>query len=313
MSPSFALESNHYAAITKAIRLAYGRKRREAGLKLEGDELVASGGDPAPAVTMEDVVAEMASLTSLEEFETYGDTIAELVQKLAPFYGDGIYAKYFNSTADAQKDRSKLFYIYDLDALDSDPVLQSLMTMAVVEEIRQTIKLHRDAGRQGLVVLEELQMLGRGSSVGKQFVLDAAETFRKLGVWLVSLTPRPQTYFETEVGQAMWGVADNFVFLQMSSDNVDYVAKHSTLLDEAGVECVKSLRTVRGSHADVFFSNKKRTRMGVFRFFQTPHDRWLAPGNAKAFLEARRALKRAGDDRWLALSDLVERHPNGVM
>jgi len=185
--------------------------------------------------------------------------------------------------------------------------------MAVVEEIRQTIKLHRDAGRQGLVVLEELQMLGRGSSVGKQFVLDAAETFRKLGVWLVSLTPRPQTYFETEVGQAMWGVADNFVFLQMSSDNVDYVAKHSTLLDEAGVECVKSLRTVRGSHADVFFSNKKRARMGVFRFFQTPHDRWLAPGNAKASLEAKRALKRAGNDRWLALADLVERHPNGIM
>ena len=262
---------------------------------------------------MEDVVGEMATLTSLEEFETYADTIADLVQKLSPFFGDGIYAKYFNSTAGADRDRSKLFYIYDLDSLDSDPILQSLMTMAVVEEIRQTIKLHRDQGRQGLVVLEELQMLGRGSSVGKQFVLDAAETFRKLGVWLISLTPRPQTYFETEVGQAMWGVADNFVFLQMSSDNVDYVASHSTLLDEAGVEGVKSLRTVRGSHADVFYTNKKRTRMGAFRFFQTPHDRWLAPGNAKAFLEARRALKRAGDDKWRALEDLVERHPNGVM
>ena len=55
------------------------------------------------------------------------------------------------------------------------------------------------------------------------------------------------------------------------------------------------------------------TRVGVFRFFQTPHDRWLAPGNAKASLEAKRALKRAGNDRWLALADLVERYPHGVM
>ena len=184
--------------------------------------------------------------------------------------------------------------------------------MSVVEEIRQIIKLHRDHGRQGFVVLEELQMLGRGNSVGKQFVLDAAETFRKLGVWLISLTPRPQNYFETDVGQAMWGVADNFVFLQMSGDNVDYVARHSTLLDEAGIEVVKSMRTVRGEHADVYYTNKKRTKQGAFRFFQTPYDRWLAPTNAKAALEARRTLKRHGDDKWKALEELVSKYPEGV-
>jgi type IV secretory pathway VirB4 component len=314
LSPSFLVESDHYAVITKAIRVAHARKCREAGLKLVSDNLVSTDDTESPTLTMEDVIAEMAALSGTEEFEKFGQVIEDLVQKLSPFYGDGIYARYFNSQGTRTKAKSKFFYIYDLDALDSDPVLQNLMTMAVVEEIRQTIKLHRDAGRQGFVILEELQMLGRGgNSVGKQFVLDAAETFRKLGVWLISLTPRPANYFETEVGQAMWGVADNFIFLQMSSDNVDYVSAHSSLLDEAGIEIVKSLRTVRGSHADVFYTNKKRTSQGAFRFFQTPHDCWLAPTNAKAALEARQALKRHGDNKWLALEELVERFPEGIV
>ena len=313
VSPSYTMESDQYGAITKSVRLAYLRKCREAGLTLKDGELVRDGRKEEVVLTMEDVIAEMATLPSLEEFEKAAEMVDALIQKLAPFYGDGIYARYFNATGSGSRERSKLFCIYDLDALDGDPVLQSLMTMSVVEEIRQTINQHREEGRCGLVVLEELQMLGRGSSVGKQFVLDAAETFRKLGVWLISLTPRPQNYFETEVGQAMWGVADNFVFLQMSSDNVDYVAKKSTLLDEAGVEIVKSLKTIRGSHADVFYTNKKRSKLGTFRFFQTAHDRWLAPTNAKSALEAKRALKRHGDDKWLALDELVEKYPDGVM
>jgi len=313
VSPSYVMESDQYGAITKSIRLAHARKCREAGLALKDGELIRNGSKEELVLTMEDVIAEMATLTSLEEYEKSSEMVDALIQKLAPFYGDGIYARYFNSAGSGSRERSKLFYIYDLDALDGDPVLQSLMTMSVVEEIRQTINQHRDEGRCGLVVLEELQMLGRGSSIGKQFVLDAAETFRKLGVWLISLTPRPQNYFETEVGQAMWGVADNFLFLQMSSDNVDYVAKKSSLLDEAGVEIVKSLKTIRGSHADVFYTNKKRTKLGAFRFFQTAHDRWLAPTNAKSALEAKRALKRHGDDKWQALDELVEKYPDGVM
>jgi hypothetical protein len=186
------------------------------------------------------------------------------------------------------------------------------MTMAVIEEIRQTIKQHRGSGRQGLVVLEELQMLGRSNSVGRQFVVDAAETFRKLGVWLISLTPRPQNYFETEVGKAMWAVADNYLFLQMSSDNVDYVASHSSLLTSAGIEIVKSLRTVKGAYADVFFVNKKRTRQGAFRFFQTPYDRWLAPTNSVAAAAANAAKAKYPEDRWLALEELVREHPHGL-
>ena len=311
MSPSFELESDHIAVLTKAVRLAHERKVRETSLNFDGQDLVQAETTEESVLTMNDVVAEMAGLAALESFEKFQPVIDALVQKLTPFYGDGIYARYFNATPPTPG-KTKLFYIYDLDALDSDPVLQSLMTMAVIEEIRQTIKQHRGQGRQGLVVLEEMQMLGRGNSVGGQFVVDAAETFRKLGVWLISLTPRPQNYFETEVGKAMWGVADNYLFLQMSADNVDYVAKHSSVLDAAGAEIVKSLRTVRGSHADVYYINKKRTRQGAFRFFQTPYDRWLAPTNAAAVRAVEAARAKYPSDRWKALEELVKEHPLGL-
>ena len=107
-------------------------------------------------------------------------------------------------------------------------------------------------------------------------------------------------------------MADNFIFLQMSADNVDYVATRSALLDEAGIEIVKSLRTVRGSYADVFYTNKSRSKLGAFRFFQTPHDRWLAPTNAKAALMAEEVLRQHPGDPSGALEELVERYPGGL-
>jgi hypothetical protein len=110
----------------------------------------------------------------------------------------------------------------------------------------------------------------------------------------------------------MWSVADNFLFLQMSGDNVDYLTKNSTLLDEASREIIKSLRTKRGHYAEVFYMNKKKTKQGAFRYFQTPLDRWLAPTNAKDAREAARALKQYKNHKWQALEYLSATYPMGV-
>ena len=307
-SPSFAVESEHLSALTKALRLAHGKKVGRAGLSYVDGELRS---DQAVAgevyVAMDDVVAELAALTGLPGSERFESTVEALIPKLSPFYGDGIYARFFCGSAGRKaKPKSRLFFIYDLDALDSDPTLQALMTMAVVEEIRQTIKLPEHQGRGGFIVLEELGMIGRHNPYASQFIKDAAETFRKLGYWLIALTPRPQNYFETEAGKAMWGAADNFIFMQMSEDNVRYLAEHSSLLDEAGLGIVRSLRTVRGRHADVFYTNKAKSRQGAFRFIQTPLGRWLAPTNATDAGIAAKALRRHGSDKWQALVELAE-------
>lgn len=311
-SPNFEMDSTYTGAISKALKLAYSKKMREAGLIYEEGVLIKQNIETEVTISMDDFIAELSGLPGDSQIETFAHQIEELLSKFTPFHGDGIYAAYFLGKTRAMTSKAKTFYIYDLDSLDSDPILQTLMTMAVVEEVRRVIKLPENRNRGGFIVFEELGMLGRDNPTASRFILDAAETFRKLGFWLIGLTPRPQNYFELDAGKAMWGVADNFLFLQMSADNVDYLARNSTLLDEASREIIKSLRTKRGKYADIFYMNKKKTRQGAFRYFQTPLDRWLAPTNSKDAFEAAEALNQFKDQKWQALEYLAERFPQGV-
>ena len=313
-SPEFDLESEQVSAITKALKLAYQKKSDQAGLSYIEGNLLNQDTDEEVELTMNDLIAELGRLPSLEEFSNLEQQIEILIGKLKPFYGDGQYAKYFgsNNTKNNRKNVKNLFYIYDLDALDSDPILQTLMTLSIFEEIRRIISLPENKERGGFIVIEEIGMLGRNNPTASKQIVDIAETFRKLGYWLIGLTPRPQNYFELEAGKAMWGVADNFIFLKMSGDNVEYLTQKSSILDSATKEIIKSLQTIKGKYAEVFYSNKNKTMQGAFRYFQTPYDRWLAPTNAKEAKEAIKALKKFKADKWQALEYLASKFPKGV-
>lgn len=80
---------------------------------------------------------------------------------------------------------------------------------------------------------------------------------------------RPQNYFDLEVGKAFWSVANNYIFLQMNADNVDYIPEKSSLLDGATEDIVRSLRTIKGKYAEVFYTDKNKMRQGEFRYFQS--------------------------------------------
>ncbi len=313
-SSSFAIEGDHTSMLGSAINMAYKKATAAIGLTYVDGELVKNpSAEEDITLSMDDVVAELSRLSSIPEWEKSEEKIQLFIQQLRPFFGEGHYARFFRAKKTLRSEKkSSLFYIYDLDALDSETTLQALMTMAVVEEIRQTIKLSENQNRGGFIVIEELGMIGGDNPWAARFIKDAAETFRKLGYFLIGLTPRPQNFFEMEAGRAMWGVADNFIFLQMSPDNVKYLKDKSDLIDEASSEIIKSLRTVRGEFADVFYVNKKKTSSGAFKFFQTPFDRWLAPTNAKSLHEAKAVLEKFPDEKWKALSYLAEKYPKGI-
>lgn len=306
-SPSFVAESEHQVAVTEAIKGAYLKKREQNRLTFEDGAFVESESNQNVCIGMSDVVAALGLLTGKVSSHE-ASLIRELAVKLKPFYGDGIYAQFFKEGAEETRREDCLFYVYDLDALDGDPVLQALMTMAVTEEIRNILSLPQNQGRSGFLVMEEFAMLGRNNPAFKDFAIDFAETMRKRGCWLITLTPRPQNYFDLEVGQAFWGVADNFIFLQMSPDNVDYITTKSSLFDEANTEIIRSLRTKRGKYADVFYMDKGKSRQGAFRFRQTKYDRWMSPTNAKDASRALAALERF-PNRWDALEYLASQHP----
>ncbi len=310
-SPNFTVESEHISAITTALKYAYlSRLDKEGMVYLDGD-FVELGDKGEIEISMEDFVEQLATLTSLPEFEKLGNQIEEILHKLKPFYGDGIYAKYFANNTQRKRKKTK-FYVYDLDALNGDETLLALMTMSVIEEIRQTIKASSSEACGGYIVIEELGMLGRNNPQAAAFVIEAAETFRKLGHWLVSLTPDPRNYVDLEVGQAMVAAADNFIFLSMKSTNIKYFLEKTDILDKTSAQIVESLETVYGSHADVFFINKDKTQKGAFRLIQAPFRRWLCPSNLEENTFAKKAVEKFDGDGKKALEYLTENYPEGV-
>ena len=309
-SPKFNLESEHVTSISKALKHAYIKKNKESGVSYIDGELVNLESEQEVEVTMDDFIAALASLTSDPEFEKMKDQIDQLLVKLKPFYGDGNYAKYFRSSSNQKRDKTTTFFIYDLDAL-TDEKLQVLMTMSVIEEIRSMITRPENQERGGFIVIEELGMLGRDNPVAKKFIVDAAETFRKLGFWLIGLTPRPQNYFELEAGKAMWAVADNYIFLRMNPDNVDYLEKNSKLIDEANSQIIKSLTVKKGKFTEIFYANKDKSKQGAFRYYQTPYDRWLAPTNNEDLVVLEKATQRFKGNAWQALLYVVLKDKHG--
>ncbi|NRA47131.1 MAG: hypothetical protein HRU09_19450 [Oligoflexales bacterium] len=303
-SPSFPVESEHQTLISKALKLAYLKKLDQHGLDYVEGEFIKQKDNTPVTIDMNDFIVELGTLVQGKN-ESDRSVIEALISKLKPFYGDGTYAAFFTKGKASSLASETLFYVYDLDALDGDPTLQTLMTMAVIEEIRCILSLPQHAGRTGFLVMEEFAMLGRNNPAFRDFAIDFAETMRKRGCWLITLTPRPQNYFDLEVGKAFWGVADNFVFLQMSSDNVDYIAKKSSLLNEATTEIIRSLRTKKGKYADIFYMNKSKSIEGSFRYRQTSYDRWMCPTNAKDTTKVIDAFE-SNPDKWHALKYLAE-------
>lgn len=311
-STNFKLESEHQTCLSQAMTLAFDSKARAAGVQYVDGDLVESKSATEPLVTLDDIMAQLGSLTAIAEFEKYGQAIDDLSRKLRPFYADGIYAPFFRQTTPTSKSKPVDLYVYDLDGLSGDPILQTLATMSVVDEVRRKIKTDGARERGGFVVIEELGMLGRNNPVAKDFVVDAAETFRKLGFFLIGLTPDPANYFKTEAGQAMWAVADHYLFLAMKDDNVKFLQEKSELLNEASAQIVKSLRTIRGRYAECFYIHKSKEFSGAFRSIPSAHELWLMPTHRPDALEAQKTLAKFPDFPEKALEDLVRRFPNGT-
>jgi type IV secretory pathway VirB4 component len=306
----FKIKPEVHEAITRAFKLAHQKKQKLKNVVLlEGQLMESNTGEPAQ-INLEDFIIELSSLCAEKDYEKLKDEVDLVCQKLRPFYGDGVYAHFFKSQQKTSNPKTGLF-VYDLDALDGDPVLRSLMSIAILEEIKRIKKLPENKNTPVVLVVEEMGRLGQIKEIA-DMLIDFAETGRKLGMWLIAISPRAKHFFEGEVGKAMWSVADNYLFLQMSSDNVNYLAENSAMIDEAGKQIIASLRLHKGSHAEVFYMNKKKTRQGAFCYHQTPLERWLAPTNVKDMAMALEVLKKFPGKPREAIAYLAKNYPNGV-
>lgn len=272
-STSFEMESHHMSIVSRALKEAYLRRARERGVAYKDGELIEADTENEVSVSMDDVIASMSGLSAEGEFETLKVQIEDLITRLMPFYGDGVYAAFFRGQVPSKNKARKLLYAYDLEALDSDQNVKVLMSMCVIQEIMTTMAKPENLERGGVLYIEELGCLGRDNPIVGDFVIEAAERMRKMGFFLIGVAPNPRVFFETEAGKAVWGGADNFFFLKMSPDNVRYLQEHSSLLSSASLEILNTLETKPNEYAEVFYTNKTSTHQGAFRYIQSNLDR----------------------------------------
>lgn len=273
-STSFEMESHHLSIVSRALKEAYLRRAREKGIIYRDGDLLQADTESEMSVSMDDVIASMSALTSDAEFETLKDQIDDLITRLMPFYGDGIYAPYFRGQVSKKKKASsKLLYAYDLEALDSDQTLKVLMSMCVIQEITSIMARPESLKRGGALLFEELGCLGRDNPIVGDLAKEAAERMRKMGFFIIGVAPNPRVYFETEAGKAVWGAADHFFFLKMSPDNVRYLKETSSLLGAASLEILNTLETRENEYAEVFYTDKNGSHQGAFRYVQSQMDR----------------------------------------
>ena len=91
----------------------------------------------------------------------------------------------------------------------------------------------------------------------------------------------------------------------MKPDSVKYIRENSEILNDVNEQIVNSVKTVKGKHADVFFTNKDNSKSGAFRFLRTSLDRWLIP-NLEDEKKLNFVLERNNFDGAKTLKDLLE-------
>ena len=277
-SPNFTIESEHKTAISKAIRQAYLKKHDRSGLMYLEGKLQKVETDIEVQLLMEDIISELGSLSEKESL-AIKEIVDPLMMKLKPFYGDGMYARYFKGST-SHKNSQKNFWIYDLDALQNDKTLQTLLTMSVTEEIRRILTLKENRDKKSYLIIKDFTVLGKSNAAFKEYATVLTSSMADKGCSIIPVARNPQDFLDSDIGQTFWGASDQYFFLPMNTDQVDYLSSKSSLMDEANTEIIRSLRASE-QKIEFYKMDAGKTSQGALMIDITNIDHWLCPGNSK--------------------------------
>ena len=312
-NPSYEHTSDIDTVLYKAVKQAYCLKVNEVceknnkdGVEIT-DELMIEL-THAIYITFDDIIESVSEVQSAEE-DFSDKTYDNIRGMLTPFCGDNVYASQFKT------EKNLLGYkdinIFDLSKVRTDKNIQTLMTLAILEYVRQTMSLPRNRGRRAEIIITEIGSIG-DNEVATDFIKNGAETFRKLNVSIKAMAPRPSIFFETAAGKALIEVATKYYFLECSGATLELIKENLKFLDDNSIDIISSLRTVPGVSADVFHTDTTLQDCGTLTFKMNPYDYWLSPNNSKADCLLEDTFKSMEQDYQKTLDYLVAEYPGGV-
>jgi|GEM_PF-6469263 len=265
-SPAFEAQEEHRRALEAAIRKATSHKDEAPEVKIIDGRLLMEH----PATThcsVREIVRALSRLPAEpdEEFSFY--TVESLLQRLSPFYGNGIFSKLFEGNPDEPTEEPRDVYAYDLSALGSRSVLMLLSIMAIGEELRSVMSLERNHGRSGYLLIENVAPPNGNNFSLHQIMVELLETAHSRDLWTISTMPKIEDYFELQAGWTLWNSAEHYYFLPVRPDTVEFLTKGGTFAAPA-LDAIRSLRTKIGEYFDAFYINKEGSKMRTFRYFE---------------------------------------------
>ncbi|MGH3991961.1 MAG: VirB4 family type IV secretion system protein, partial [Pseudonocardiaceae bacterium] len=190
--------------------------------------------------------------------------LRNLAERLGEFCGEGSYAYLLDRETTVAADSPLVVF----DTRRCPEVVLRPVMFAIVEYVTRAIERHRDAfrnlsgsanapmfaGRTVLLIDEAWHLVGRKET--GEFANDLARRARHLGLFLVVMSQHLSD-FATEHGLALIRNATMQLFLSQHPDEIPFV-QEALRLSEEEAALIGRLKTVKGSHSQVFWVNGAR-------------------------------------------------------
>lgn len=239
--------------------------------------------------------------------------LRNLAERLGEFCGEGSYAYLLDRETTVPSDTTLVVF----DTRRCPEVVLKPVMFAIVEHVTRAIERHRHeyrelsgrpgaplfTGRTVLLIDEAWHLVGRKET--GEFANDLARRARHLGLFLLVMSQHLSD-FATEHGQALIRNSTMQLFLAQHPDELPYVQEALGLSAEEAA-LISRLKTVKGSHSQIFWVNGSRgrgrvaLRVGPLEYWSFTSD----PVNDVPLREA--ALEQHGGDLWAAMLDLSRR------
>jgi hypothetical protein len=257
---------------------------------------------------------ELMSRSSEEQAQGAIDVasvLRNLAERLGEFCGDGSYAYLLDRETTVPTDSPLVVF----DTRRCPEVVLRPVMFSLVEYVTRAIERHRDAyremsgrpgapmfaGRTVLLIDEAWHLVGRRET--GEFANDLARRARHLGLFLIVMSQHLSD-FATEHGLALIRNATMQLFLSQHPDEIPFV-QDALRLSEEEASLITRLKTVKGSHSQMFWVNGTRGK-GRVALRVGPTEYWAFTSDPLHDVPVRdAALAKHGGNVWHAIAELA--------
>lgn len=285
------------AQLAAAIRTVYRR-------------VSASGETPRESLLRQELRG-WAEVKRKEGEQELAAVLRNLAERLGEFCGEGSYAYLLDRETTVPADSTLV--IFDTRRCP-DVVLKPVM-FAIVEYVTRRIAAHRDAerelsaradapmfaGKSVLLIDEGWHLVGNAAT--GEYANDLARRARHLGLFLIVMSQHLSD-FATEHGLALIRNSTMQLFLSQHPDEIPYVQEALGLSEEEAA-LIGRLKTIKGSHSQLFWVNGTRGK-GQVALRVGPTEYWCYTSDPLRDAPVRdETVERHDGNVWTAIAELA--------